>query len=205
MVFRYRDDAPFGLLLRIAQFQLEELDEFLRLASDASSSRRAAIRARATDKNWECLMDEYSNLERIPQLASELAIVGLWRTVESFRRSALIQCEIPDAKEQAFKKKFVESKLKGLRITEGTLRCSRTVDELRCLNNSVKHSGKVGSELAGFRRWKEGERLGDLEPHYWRLRPVAERYLSDLGRRLAKRWLHLPNKALRPHGTARRR
>lgn len=196
MIYQYRDRAPFGLLMVRAMHQLEELDEFVQLATDASKSRQESIRARATDESWEWLYDDYVGLSRMAELAAELAIVGMWRTVEDFRRLALIQCDVLGAKRKAYRKKFVDGELGKLGIVESRLRCARTVDELRCLNNSIKHSRKVGSELADFRRWKEGEKIDDLAPHYRRLRKVVEPYLADLGNRLTRRWRHLSNKRL---------
>ena len=64
--------------------------------------------------------------------------------------------------------------------------CAQSVDELRCLNNAIKHERKVGDELAKFPLWqnKEDDELGDLESHYHILRPFAKQYLEDLTERL---------------------
>jgi len=85
-----------------------------------------------------------------------------------------------------FRHKEFQKQLKSLGIDETQTRCARSVDELRCLNNSIKHSQRVNEELAKFPRWKnkKGDNLGNLESHYRRLRPVAERYLKDFSGRL---------------------
>ena len=72
-------------------------------------------------------------------------------------------------------------KIKGTKI-----RCVQSVNELRSLNNAIKHERRVNGELAKFPRWKnkKGDELGDLESHYLRLRPFAKRYLEDLTERL---------------------
>ena len=58
--------------------------------------------------------------------------------------------------------------------------------ELRLLNNAIKHERQVGEDLAKFPLWqnKEDDELGDLESHYYRLRPFAKQYLEDLTERL---------------------
>ena len=75
-----------------------------------------------------------------------------------------------------------------LNIEETKIRCARSVDELRCLNNAIKHERRVNGKLADFPRWKnkEGDKLGDLERHYLRLLPFAKKYLEDLTKRLKK-------------------
>ena len=71
-----------------------------------------------------------------------------------------------------------------MRIKEGKIHCAKDVDELRCLNNAIKHERRVNSALAKFPGWKKGTELGDLESHYYRLQPLAKRYLEDLAKRL---------------------
>lgn len=62
------------------------------------------------------------------------------------------------------------------------------MNELRCLNNSIKHDQTVNGELTSFPRWrsKEGDKLGDLERHHVRLRRAVDAYLDDLTTRLSR-------------------
>ena len=109
------------------------------------------------------------------------------------------------AAKHAYIHRQFQNDLLRLQIEETKIRCARSIDELRCLNNAIKHERRVNGELAEFRRWKKKKRnqnsklakrprwrskkddeLGDLKDHYLRLRPLAEQYLEDLTKRLKK-------------------
>lgn len=87
----------------------------------------------------------------------------------------------------AFRFKTLMSELanRGVDLAKG--RCFKSFNELRCLSNSLKHEGRVGNELAFFRRWRKGESLRDLKPHFDRLFPLMEKYLADLARRMERK------------------
>ena len=61
------------------------------------------------------------------------------------------------------------------------------VDEVRLVNNAIKHAGRVSDELAkGYpKQWAAGQPLGDLAGTYARLRPNITIYLTALARRFA--------------------
>ena len=81
-----------------------------------------------------------------------------------------------------------------LKISEAGLRCAKSLNELRLLNNAVKHDGHIEERLAELPRWKRraGEEIGDLRSHYHRLRPLAERYIDDLTGKATKWWKSKP-------------
>ena len=81
---------------------------------------------------------------------------------------------------------FFKNVLSELKIDACEIRRAKSVDELRRLNNAIKHERRVNGALAKFSRWKgkEGKELGDLERHYARLQPRAKQYLEDLAKRL---------------------
>ena len=62
--------------------------------------------------------------------------------------------------------------------------CHRSVDELREINNAVKHEGRVSKQLAKYPGWVRDKPLGDLNPAYGRLVPDVPRYLADLAKTL---------------------
>ena len=70
------------------------------------------------------------------------------------------------------------------KIKEQEIHCAEPVEELRLLNNAIKHQRQVTDSLAEISGWKEGDELDDLEKHYCRLQSLAERYLGDLANRL---------------------
>ena len=129
---------------------------------------------------------DFPVLEDFAWLSSEFAIIGLWRCVELFRKNAIKHALGENAAQGLFRQKKFRETLQSQGIDESRIRCARSVDELRCLNNAIKHDRRVDGELADFPRWnnKKGKELDDLEKHYRRLRPLAERYLEDLKNRL---------------------
>jgi len=194
MTFNYQYRHPFLILQRIAKYNLDEIDHFLDLAGKARSSRQellenlVASAKMSAVEDW--LVDDFSQIDEFPNLAGEFAVIGLWRCVELHRKQSIAIVLGKDASRGVFKNKVFKKKMLQFGIHEEMLRCARSVDELRCLNNSIKHERRVGNELSNFRRWKRklGNELGDLLPHYMRLRPLAERYLQDLTCRLCLCW-----------------
>ena len=56
---------------------------------------------------------------------------------------------------------------------------------LRLLNNSIKHEGKVSTELAKeFPQWTQGAELSELDKAFQRLLPEVKKYVADLAERL---------------------
>jgi hypothetical protein len=192
--FRYRSRSPFPLLARLATYDLGDIDSFMDLARIAQQSRqerleRLAARAHghAPDDDW--LVDDFAQLDDFAALSAEFAIIGLWRCVELYRKRVIRLASGESAAARAFRHRQFQRDLLGLGITETSLRSARSVDELRCLNNAIKHARRVDGELADFPRWrgKRGGKLGNLERHYSRFRSAAERYVNDLADRLSRR------------------
>lgn len=179
---------------RIAKYKFEDIDHFLELAGEAQSSKQkwlenlaASAEMSAVEDWW---VDDFSQLDKFSNLAGEFAVVGLWRCVELYRKQSIAIALGKDASRGVFQNEVFKKKMLQFGIHEEMIRCARSVDELRCLNNSIKHERRVGNELGNFRRWKRnlGNELGDLLPHYKRLRPLAEHYLQDLTYRLCSWW-----------------
>jgi hypothetical protein len=65
----------------------------------------------------------------------------------------------------------------------------RAVNELRLLNNAVKHAGRVTPELAKeYPRWKQGRKLTGVGAAYERLRRPVPSYIFRLAERLKLRF-----------------
>lgn len=192
--FEYKPPSPFdGVLLRIAKRGLEQIDAFfeeskihLRFEEKALEKRVASSgREGDPDDRW---VDDFAQLKEFAWLSSEFAIIGLWRCVELYRQDA-IGCALGiDAIQGLFNHRKFQEKLRSQRIgiEESQIRCAKSVDELRRLNNAIKHDRWVNDSLAEIPKWKakKGDKLGDLERHYYRLQPLAKRYLEDLAQRL---------------------
>lgn len=192
--FEYKPPSLFdGVLLRIAKHGLEQIDAFfeeykfhLRSAEKDLEKRVASSgRESGPDDQW---VNDFTQLEEFAWLSSEFAIIGLWRCVELYRQDA-IGCALGSKAVQGlFNHRKFQEKLRSqeIGIEESRVRCAKSVDELRCLNNAIKHERRVNDDLAKFPRWKKkkGDKLGDLEKHYYRLQPLVQKYLIDLAERL---------------------
>jgi hypothetical protein len=180
--FQYKPASPFkGVFMRITRYEMNNIDGFLSLAKKAQRAEQNVLERiqekRKTSTLDDGLADDFAQLEDFIALSSEFAILGLWRCIELYKKGAIRVVSGEDAAARTFKHKDFQKELEKLGITEKRIRCARSVDELRCLNNSIKHQQHVDGELADFPRWrsKKGRKLGNLESEYRRLRPSAER------------------------------
>ena len=193
--FEYRPRSPYVMNMRITKYEMEAVDHFLQLANNALHSEKQGLErlaekaSRNVPDDW--LVDDFAYLEEFADLSAEFAIVGLWRCVELYRKRVLLFAAGNNAAEKAYRhKEFRKIILNLFGIDESKIRCYKSVNELRCLNNSIKHSRRVNNELAQIHRWKnkQGQTLDGLEMHYQRLRPLTEKYLDDLSGRLDRAW-----------------
>jgi hypothetical protein len=195
MAAKYRRLSPFFLLRRLAEYELEDVDRFV-----AWSEQQGRARGRYLEKlppsngPDDQFVDDFAEIDAFTSLYTGSAIVALWRCVELFRRRAIAQALGTTEAKSVYRHRDFSQMLARLRISDSKIRCARSVDELRCINNAVKHEGRVGKELAGFPRWKKrhGEELDDLRSHYARLRPLTKRYIEDLTTKATRWWEHKP-------------
>lgn len=90
--FQYRRRSPFRVLLRITKYEIESIDSFVDLAKQGHKSQRAVLErlsAKKSDAPDDWLVDDFAHLDDFASLSAEFAIVGLWRCVELYRRSAI--------------------------------------------------------------------------------------------------------------------
>ena len=199
----YQRSAFDAVLLRLTKYALDQIDAFFEQSKRSLKFEKETLEKIAAgsggegdcDDRWG---DDFAQLEGFAWLSSEFAIIGLWRCVELYRKDAIRHAlgSDDDIKRFLGRKKFKRpltfnhsvflEVLSQLKIEASKIRCAKSVDELRCLNNAIKHERRVSDELAKFPRWKakKGDKLGDLERHYSRLRPLAKQYLEDLAKRL---------------------
>jgi hypothetical protein len=182
------------MLLKMAMYELGHIDHFLELINEAKESRQTFLEELAASKETQepddLLVDDFAQLDYFSELAAEFTILGLWRCVELYRSRAMSNALGRDVGKGAFNNKEFVKQLARLGIQENRIRCARSVDELRCLNNAIKHERCVGEELSAFKCWqkKKWKDFGDMQPHYSRLRPLAQRYLEDLTNCLCRWW-----------------
>src|ERR1035437_3483362 len=103
--------------------------------------------------------------------------LGLYRFIEIERLRVL---------RQAFPQSRVSKACSYSRLVEQfpwlqQLFGSSQVNDIRLINNCIKHSGRVSRELAKFNAfWKESEDLSGLRQTYERLAPYVGAYWVDL-------------------------
>jgi hypothetical protein len=138
----------------------------------------------------EFLADELSKLDSVSRLGDQLAIVALYRVVEINTGRMLGHAFGPQFAKKASRIDAQRVLLKDkLGINIESVPHYRAIDELRLLNNSIKHAGRVTKSLADqFGRWKEGQELTGLDEAYGRLRHKVPAYIFRLAELLKLRF-----------------
>lgn len=186
-----RPDADFQAML--VGYEIEEIDSFVEHVEEyrsARESRLAALveKAKAARVDDDRFVDDFHELMRVGELASELSIVALHRVVELHRGRIL---------RRAYRE-FDATTLARFDVVKALVQHTRRIDiqkldgaaeieELRLLNNAVKHQAEVTKQLAGVPAWngRAGQKLGDLRPAYDRLRESVPKYLYDFAMKVA--------------------
>lgn len=135
------------------------------------------------DDGIEFLADESYVLDEVLDLGGQLAIVALYRIVE-LKTSKMLGWKWTEVDIKKMNLYKADSLAKALRRELGidikALLGFAAVDELRLLNNAIKHQGRVSAQLAKYPGWVEGEPLRELGAAYTRLAPSVPGYLKAL-------------------------
>lgn len=190
MEFEYKSRPYADFLSLIVGYELDEIDALIDHVEEHRAAREARLVAlqREVESDDDRYVDEFHQVMRVGELTSELAIVALHRVVE-LHRGSILHLVFPEFGPRSLDRFDVLKALvlhtKKVDIT--SLAGAREVDELRVLNNAVKHQAEVTKELAQFPAWlgKTGEKLGDLRPTYVRLRPFVPTYLESFATTVA--------------------
>ena len=136
------------------------------------------------------MADEVYILKSIAGLADQLAIVALYRVVELNTGQILAHKFGAHVAGTTFSIDRASDLLKkNLRIRMESVPHYRAINELRLLNNCIKHGGRVSKQLAKhYSRWKQGAELTDLDAAYQRLRPRVPAYIFRLAERVKLRF-----------------
>jgi hypothetical protein len=177
---------------RLADGECDDIDRFRKHVRAGSTKRKRALEKRAQSlppEIQELLAEDLWELDRISCLADQLSIVGLYRIAEidtarmlghGFGKAAMRNASSVDNL-----KKFLKQK----NVALASVPHFRAIDELRLLNNAVKHDGRVTKQLSQkYRGWREGEKLEGLDKAYDRLRPKVPVYIFRLAQRLKLRY-----------------
>jgi hypothetical protein len=180
----------------LAESAIEEIDRFRKHVHDGRAESLRRIRKRADtlpSAVQELLAEEVYELDSFSRLADQLSIVALHRVVEINTGRMLAHefgeadgseaCKIRrNASDIRWVKKFLKDK-KDIKLK--SIPHYRAIDELRALNNAIKHAERVTKELAEKnRRWHEGKELSGLDKAYERLRSEVPAYIFRLAERM---------------------
>ena len=81
----------------------------------------------------------------------------------------------------------LEEHLKNQVCDIRTLSQYQAFNELRLINNAIKHSGIINKELATYPGFKKGQKLTELHKHYYRLRDDVDSFLIELQKKILSR------------------
>ena len=150
------------------------------------------------DDKWsiqEGLIDQNTELKEVEELAYELAIIALYKKIEITTKRA-IKIIYPDIdQKKLFYFKELKKKLKNKHIEIEAFTNYQAMNELRCLNNSIKHSHTVDDELANYAGWEKNKQLSGLKTAFIRLNPLCEQYLDEILNNFHKKYQELSNNA----------
>jgi len=186
-----KKSAQLGAMLRSIHLNIrsEVLDEFrLHLSSSLAESRKALQNTYESlnVEQFECeqdlesyqdiLSDDFWQLDEVHNLGESLAIVGLYRLVESHLRG-IVKVTFPLLGE---KKKAKLIRGESSEIDCRSLAGFKAIDELRLINNSIKHNdSKANDELAtAYPVWVKEKHMENLGAHYDRLKPDVIAYMK---------------------------
>jgi len=172
------------------RFDLETLEEFQRHFESSVAAREKSLNSEynsLTVDQFEdpeelpifqsYLEDEFFCLGEVKTLGYELCIVALYKQVELHTKQ-VVKRNFPSVDEKAL---FNFAKLKAaLPFKIIKLKNYAAVNELRLINNAIKHEGHVSKELAKYYPiWKAGEKLDGLEFAFNRLSPLLQKYVEE--------------------------
>lgn len=125
--------------------------------------------------------DHYLSRQTV-ELAEEMQIVALYKSVEISIKDMLKYSGLFTKKQLdsffriAALKKEVSKKVCVLE----NLKNYKSYDELRCINNCIKHSGRANKELAKFSGWNIGDKILESNDHYTRLKEDVRDFVFNL-------------------------
>jgi hypothetical protein len=179
-----------GLVQRLAETEIDTIDRFRAHIAEGAGARRSAIKRSAVGlpkEVQEVLADDLAELDVISALGDELAIIALHRVVEK-STSLILRVRYGPASPDAAYIKRVCKFLKGHRIDIERTPHYRAVNELRLLNNTIKH-GNDNKLVKSYPRWKKGQRKrlkrsSGLDAAYARLKKHVPGFIFAFAKRV---------------------
>jgi len=129
-------------------------------------------------------LDDTNHLfKEIVKIGDMLLMIGLYRIVELKTKNALKwRYEGGEAKLlQRFDWKKVKQRLEKDGIKIDDISYYSEIDELRLINNAIKHMGKVTQELsAEYPEWNAGDEFNNLSTKFYRYCEIIPKYVHKL-------------------------
>lgn len=185
MTREYNEEIIDGIYLAAS----ESLNNFKTKLEEKEKDIESDANLSNADKNYliHLLGDDHYENNLIRELSSEMVIVGLYKTVEIVIKLMLKYSELFTDREQrniyriAELKKEVKKKVVDIETLDGF----SSYDELRCINNTIKHNDNtVQIDLAHFNNWTKGDKLSKLWNHYNKLKPGVRKFVYKLSEKL---------------------
>ncbi len=146
------------------------------------------------DDKWsiqEDLIDQNAELEEVEELVYELAIIALYKKIEIIIKRAIKIVYPQIDQKKLFYFNILKKELKNKNIEIEAFTNYQAMNELRCLNNCIKHSHIVNHELANYVGWQKDKRLSGLQTAFIRLNPLCQQYLDETIQILHKKYREL--------------
>jgi hypothetical protein len=176
---------------RLVKFRVDNVanlrEQIQRTIHEERRELERSAKKEQVEEKLEAIQDDLAVLDEMAEMANQLAFVGLYNAVE-LRLKAILKPFVGSPEDLAgvFNFKALNKLLKKqFKIEIEKLQGFQTINEIRLINNSVKHEGTVSEELANtFRSWKKGDPLSGLEPAFQRLAPGVPLFFQDLAGKL---------------------
>lgn len=172
----------------LSEIEIRRIDEYLNILTSGFFELTNEKREELTNdyvKNdpeyQDTLSDELNNLEDVFKYGELLLILGLYRSVELIQKNIFIRY-VPGINERSLSyfKNLSTSYNNVTHKNIADLPFHESVNELRLINNCIKHSGKVDDDLSNYNGWVEGQEIVSVKNKYNNLKKDIPKYLYDL-------------------------
>lgn len=144
-------------------------------------SEKYPISEEVFDSFQDSLGDEFWEAEQAEFFGRLLAIVGLYMLVEDETKTILKWIFSKKQVLKVYRWKHLKEMLKAkIGFDIENLKMFNIIDELRCLNNDIKHNRKVDEELAKFSGWIYGKEITGKEIDFDRFKNAVPEYIEEL-------------------------
>ena len=132
------------------------------------------------------LGDDIYIAELTTSLAGEMMVIALFKTTEIAIKGMAASSDLFTKTELAsfYKVDQLKKAMKATVCDLTKLLGFKAYDELRCINNAIKHSGVASKELARYANWREGQKLDGLNDHYARLKNDVIVFVEELQKKI---------------------